>query len=120
MLWAREPETVEEINTRHVNSLFLPGVALEHGLRATMDLAEIARADAVLMVAPAQHVRTVTTALAPHLRDGQPLVNCAKGIEQASGRLIGDVIAEAAPQARRAALSGPSFAADVARGLPAA
>lgn len=119
-LWAREPETVEEINTRHVNSVYLPGVALDHGLRATASLAEIATMDAILMVAPAQHVRGVAAELRAHLRPGQPIVNCAKGIERSSGRLIGDVLAETLPETRRAVLSGPSFAADVARGLPAA
>ena len=120
VLWAREAETVEEINVRHVNSLFLPGVALDHGLAATSSLADVARCDAILMVAPAQHVRSVGREIAPHVRPGQPLVNCAKGIEQASGRLLGEVLAETVPQAKHAALSGPSFAADVARGLPAA
>lgn len=119
-LWAREPETVAEINDRHVNSVFLPGVALDHGLRATASLAEIAAQDAVLMVAPAQHVRSVAMELRGVMRPGQPLVNCAKGIERSTGRLLGDVLAETIPEARRAVLSGPSFAADVARGLPAA
>lgn len=120
VLWAREAETVDEINARHVNGMFLPGVALDHGLRATGSLAEIAAQDAVLMVAPAQHVRSVARELRPHLRAGQIVVNCAKGIERSSGRLVGEVMAEIVPEARRAALSGPSFAADVARGLPAA
>ena len=119
-LWAREPEIVDDITQRHVNSAFLPGVGLDHKLRATGDLAEVARADAVLMVAPAQHVRSVTAEIGRHMRPGQPLVVCAKGIEQASGKLMGDVVAEAAPHLTRAVLSGPSFAADVARGLPAA
>ncbi len=120
VLWAREPETVEEINERHVNSLFLPGVALDHGLRATAELGEIAARDAILMVAPAQHVRGVARQLKTLMRPGQPIVNCAKGIEQSSGRLLGEILAEVLPDARRAVLSGPSFAADVARGLPAA
>ena len=72
------------------------------------------------MVAPAQHVRAVSEQLKPHLRSGQPIVLCAKGIEQTSGRLMGDVLGEILPEAPRAVLSGPSFAADVARGLPTA
>lgn len=120
VLWALEAETADEINTRHVNGVFLPGVALDHGLRATTALADVAVQDAVLMVAPAQHVRIIANRIAPLMRPGTPLVNCAKGIEQATGKLLGDVLAEAVPDARRAALSGPSFAADVARGLPAA
>jgi glycerol-3-phosphate dehydrogenase (NAD(P)+) len=120
LLWARETDVADDINTRHVNATFLPGVALDDALRATTDLTEIAHADAILMVAPAQHVRTVATTLKPHLKSGQPVVNCAKGIERATGKLMGQVLAESLPDALLAALSGPSFAADVARGLPTA
>ena len=120
LLWAREPETVEAINERHVNGLFLPGIALDPGLCATPRLADVASRDVLLMVAPAQHMRTVARELAPHLRPGQVLVDCAKGIEQASGKLMGEVLAEEAPAATLGVLSGPSFAADVARGLPTA
>jgi glycerol-3-phosphate dehydrogenase (NAD(P)+) len=95
-------------------------VPLSPQLKATTALADIAEADAVLMVAPAQHVRRVAGALAASLPEDRPVVVCAKGIEQATGKLMGDVIAEALPQATLAVLSGPSFAADVARGLPAA
>jgi glycerol-3-phosphate dehydrogenase (NAD(P)+) len=120
LLWARETDVADDINTRHVNATFLPGVALDDALSATTDLTEIAHADAILMVAPAQHVRTVATTLKPHLKSGQPVVNCAKGIERTTGKLMGQVLAESLPDALLAALSGPSFAADVARGLPTA
>ncbi len=119
-LWVREAEVAAEINTAHANSAFLPGAALDARLAATTDLAAAAGCDAVLMVAPAQHVRTVAAALAPDLAAGKPVVLCAKGLEQASGKLLGEVLAETVPQATLAVLSGPSFAADVARGLPAA
>ena len=120
MLWARESETVADINDRHVNRTFLPGVALDEKLRATQSLAACASADAILLVCPAQHVRAVTKDLAPHVRPGQPLVICAKGIEQSTGLMLGAVAAATVPDMTLAALSGPSFAADVARGLPAA
>jgi glycerol-3-phosphate dehydrogenase (NAD(P)+) len=120
VLWAREQETADDINLRHVNRTFLPGVPLDPGLRATTRLADVAACDAVLMVAPAQHVLAVTRELAGHLAPGKPLVLCAKGIERATGRLMSGVAREAAPDATPAVLSGPSFAADVARGLPAA
>ena len=120
LIWAREPEVVAEIETSHANTAFLPGVALDPGLRATGRLADVAGCDAVLMVAPAQHVRAVAAELAPHLTTGKPVVICAKGLEQATGKLLGEVMAEAVPQAALAVLSGPSFAADVARGLPTA
>ena len=119
-LWAREAEVADEINARHANSAFLPGVTLDPGLRATTELADIAALDVVLMVAPAQHVRATAGALARHLPAGKPIVLCAKGLEQATGKLLGQVLAETIPHATQAVLSGPSFAADVARGLPAA
>lgn len=120
VLWAHETDTVADINERHVNRAFLPGVSLDPRLKATTDLAALGAADAVLMVAPAQHVRRVCQQLAAHFKADRPLVMCAKGIEQATGKLMGEVVAEALPQATLAVLSGPSFAADVSRGLPAA
>jgi glycerol-3-phosphate dehydrogenase (NAD(P)+) len=120
VLWAREPEVVEEINKQHANALFLPGIPLHPALRATSDLAEMAGRSIVMMVAPAQHVRAMASALARHLAAATPVVVCAKGIEQASGKLLGEVLAEALPAAMLAVLSGPSFASDVALGLPAA
>ena len=120
LVWAREPDVVEEFNAKHTNSAFLPGVSLDPTIRATGTLAEVASRDAILMVAPAQHVRAVSQGLKSHLHAGQPIVLCAKGIEQASGKLMGDVIEDVLPDVTRAVLSGPSFAADVARGLPTA
>jgi glycerol-3-phosphate dehydrogenase (NAD(P)+) len=120
LLWAREPDVVESINQRHVNAAFLAGVALDPGLEATGDLSRMAICDAILMVAPAQHVRAVATELAAQVPPGKPIVICAKGLEQATGKLLGAVLDETVPQAQQAALSGPSFAAEVARGLPAA
>ncbi len=120
ILCAREPEVVDEINREHRNSAFLPGVMLEAGLTASTDMAHAARADAILMVAPAQHVRSATAELVRHIRPHTPVVICAKGLEQSTGKLMGTVLDEAGPGLRQAVLSGPSFAADVARGLPAA
>ena len=119
-LWVREAEVAAEINASHANSAFLPGVTLDPGLEATTELGDVAAQDVVLMVAPAQHVRSVAGALAPHLPAGKPVVLCAKGLEQATGKLLGQVLTETIPHATQAVLSGPSFAADVARGLPAA
>jgi glycerol-3-phosphate dehydrogenase (NAD(P)+) len=120
LLWAREPDVVEEINDRHTNTPFLPGIPLDPALRATGNLAEIAGQSDVLMVAPAQHVRAVASSLARHLPAATPVVVCAKGVEQATGKLMAEVLAETLPAATPAVLSGPSFASDVARGLPAA
>jgi glycerol-3-phosphate dehydrogenase (NAD(P)+) len=120
VLWAREAEVVEAIDARHENPLFLPGMALDPAIVATADLATAARADAVLLVVPAQYLRSVAAALAPLLAPGTPLVLCAKGIEAGSGALMSEVAAAALPEARLAVLSGPTFAAEVARGLPTA
>lgn len=119
-LWAIEPETVADINNDHENKTFLPGVKLDAEIRATNDLTDLGDCDAILMVAPTQHSRTVVTNLAPSLKAGTPIVLCSKGIEQGTGKLLSAIIAEVAPQMRVAVLSGPSFAADVARGLPTA
>ena len=120
LLWAREPEVVADINVQHRNSLFLPDVPLDAGLKATADLSEIAHCPTLLLVCPAQHVRSTALALAGKIRTGTTIVICAKGLEQATGKLLGSVLAEELPEASPAVLSGPSFAADVARGLPTA
>lgn len=120
VLWAREPEVVAAVNADHENRLFLPGVPLEPSIRATGDLADLADRDLILAVAPAQHLRSTLTALAPHVREGLPIVLCSKGVEQGSLKLMTEVLAETIPQAAPAVLSGPSFAGEVARGLPTA
>jgi glycerol-3-phosphate dehydrogenase (NAD(P)+) len=119
-IWAREPEVVESINSRAENALFLPGIKLNTALRATDALAEAARAELILAVPPAQHMRAVLRAIRPHLAPGVPLVLCAKGVERGSLALMTDVLAEEMPEVAPAVLSGPGFAKDVARGLPTA
>ncbi|UTP39571.1 NAD(P)-dependent glycerol-3-phosphate dehydrogenase [Phenylobacterium sp. LH3H17] len=119
-LWAREPEVVAGINGIHENPIFLPGVALDPAVRATANLADLAQADLILNVTPAQHLRGSLAAFAPHARDGIPMLLCAKGVEQASLKLMTEVLAETLPGAAPAVLSGPSFAGEVARGLPTA
>ena len=119
-LQAREPEVVESINRRRENEMFLPGVALDEAVRATGDLADLAGCDIVLAVAPAQHLRGALTAFSPHARAATPILLCAKGVEQGSLKLMTQVLAETVPQARPAVLSGPSFAGEVAMGLPTA
>lgn len=117
---AREAEVVESINARHENEAFLPGVKLEPGVVAVADLSDLADRDFILAVPPAQHMRSVLADFAPHVADGTPVVLCSKGIERGSLKLMTDVLVETIPQARTAVLSGPSFAADVVRGLPTA
>lgn len=120
VLWAREPEVVDAVNTGHANPQFLPGIPLDPALRATGDLAEVAASDAVLLVSPAQHLRAACRSLAPHWRSGVPAVICAKGIELSTCALMQDAVAAELPAAPVAVLSGPTFAAEVARGLPTA
>ncbi|MEO5587223.1 MAG: NAD(P)H-dependent glycerol-3-phosphate dehydrogenase [Novosphingobium sp.] len=117
LVWARESELVEEINARHTNSLFLPGATLNAAIRATGDLGDLAALDALLLVAPAQHLARVLAGLPGYAGD---IVLCAKGIEAATGRLMTEVAAQAAPAAKLAVLSGPTFAHEVAAGLPTA
>ncbi|MGH6866673.1 MAG: NAD(P)H-dependent glycerol-3-phosphate dehydrogenase [Methyloceanibacter sp.] len=120
ILWANEAETIAEINDSHRNALYLPGVPLDPAIEATARFNEVANCDMLLMVTPAQHLRAIAGELAPYVRPGQPLVICAKGIEQGTGKLMSQIAAEVLPEAEVAVLSGPSFAADIARGLPAA
>jgi glycerol-3-phosphate dehydrogenase (NAD(P)+) len=120
ILWAREVEAVGAINEAHENRLFLPGVQLDPAIRATEDLADLAGRDVIFAVAPAQHLRGVLQHFAQHFTAGTPVVLCAKGIEQGSLKLMAEVLAETLPGAAPAVLSGPSFAAEVARGLPTA
>lgn len=120
LIWAHEAETVEAINQAHENRLFLPGIGLDPAIRATGELSELADCDALLMVTPAQHMRAIAARLASVLPEGLPIVICAKGIEQQSGKLLSEVITETLPQAAPAVLSGPSFASEVAQGQPCA
>jgi glycerol-3-phosphate dehydrogenase (NAD(P)+) len=120
LIWAYEPETIAEINQTHRNTLYLPGVVLDPAIEATARLNEVAACDLLLMVTPAQELRAIAGELEPYLRPDQPLIVCAKGIEQSTGQLLSEVVAEALPQAAVGVLSGPSFAAEIARGLPAA
>ncbi|RYY47510.1 MAG: NAD(P)-dependent glycerol-3-phosphate dehydrogenase [Sphingomonadales bacterium] len=116
-LWAREGEVVESINISHENSLFLAGIALSDAIRATADPGELASMDALLVVSPAQHVRAVLSSMQI---GNTPLVLCAKGIEAGTRLLVGEVAHQVAPDAPIAVLSGPTFAHEVAKGLPTA
>nr|WP_321440148.1 NAD(P)H-dependent glycerol-3-phosphate dehydrogenase [uncultured Hyphomonas sp.] len=120
LVWCREPEVAEAINSGHENTVFLPGVALKPALKATSDLSDLAGMDAVFAVAPAQHTRATLKALKGTLKPGTPVVLCSKGIELASGEFMTQVLKDELPDAVPAVMSGPSFAIDVARGLPTA
>jgi glycerol-3-phosphate dehydrogenase (NAD(P)+) len=120
-MWALEPEVADEITTRHLNSVYLPDIALPETLRATSDVgAAVAGADVVILVPPSSHLRSVAKQVGPTLGTETLVVVATKGIEEGSLTLMSEVIAETIPGLgeRLAFLSGPSFAKEVARGLP--
>jgi glycerol-3-phosphate dehydrogenase (NAD(P)+) len=121
VMWARDRDVVAAINERHENPFFLPGMVLDPGIAATADMeAAIAGAEAALLVVPAQFLRGVTEMLGRYLQRGIPVLHCAKGIETGSLKTMSEVASEMIPDAPAAVLSGPTFAAEVARDLPAA
>jgi glycerol-3-phosphate dehydrogenase (NAD(P)+) len=119
-LWVREAEAAEQINSVHENTVFLPGIPLDPAITATSDLGDLAGCEMILLVVPSQFVRSTCKAARPHLRPGIPIIVCAKGIEEGTGALMGEVVAEELPDNPTAVLSGPTFAAEVARDLPTA
>jgi glycerol-3-phosphate dehydrogenase (NAD(P)+) len=117
LLWAIEDDVIAAINRIHQNPIYLPGLKLDSAIRATGNFSELAACDAWLVVTPAQHMRMVLE----HAPDcDKPLVLCAKGIEEKSGQLLHKVAKDACPRASVAVLSGPTFAHEVAKGLPTA
>ena len=120
LLWAREPEVLVDIAASRENHRFLSGIRLSDPIDPIADLHRVAEAEAILLVAPAQHVRAIASALNSVVRQGVPVVLCAKGIELGTGKLMTEIIRETLPGASPAILSGPSFARDVAQGLPTA
>src|ERR1700716_3130622 len=119
VLYARSSEHAAQIAATRVNPK-LSGVSLEAGVKVTGDIVLAAAADIILVATPAQNLRQEIGALAPHLAKATPVIACAKGIERGTRKFMTEVIAEAAIDAIPAILSGPSFAEDVARGLPTA
>ena len=119
-LWGRGAAAMAEMAARRQNTRYLPGVALAPGVAPTADAAALRSADTVLAVVPTQELRAALTSLTPYIRDDAALVVCAKGIERATGAFVCDIARDILPRNPIAILSGPSFAADVARGLPTA
>jgi glycerol-3-phosphate dehydrogenase (NAD(P)+) len=116
VLWALEPEVRDAINGVHENPLYLPNIPLSPSIRATGAMADLGACDLLLVVSPAQHLRSVV-AQAPA---GVPLVLCSKGIEADTSLLMSQVAQQAQPTSPIAVLSGPTFAHEVAKGLPTA
>ena len=120
LLWARDPALAAELSETRKNTAYLPGQRLGPGIEVTADMAQVGTSDLLLLVVPAQYLRTICRRLGPQLSKAMPLVSCAKGIEQESGALMTEVITEELPENPVAVLSGPTFAAEVAKGLPSA
>lgn len=119
-LWARDNAHVAEMRATGVNARHLPGVPLQSNVNPVAEFAEAEGAELVLAVVPAQALREVLETFAPHVADDVPIVVCAKGIEHATGMFLSQVVTAIMPENPPAILSGPSFAADVAQGLPTA
>jgi glycerol-3-phosphate dehydrogenase (NAD(P)+) len=118
-LWAYERETVDEINHEHTNHIYLPGVALNRAIRATAKARDVAAADMIIMAVPSQFFRGVADEFTGLVGD-KPIIIGTKGFEEETGNLMSDIVGEALPGAVPGVLAGPSFASEIARGLPAA
>ncbi|MSO71381.1 MAG: NAD(P)-dependent glycerol-3-phosphate dehydrogenase [Alphaproteobacteria bacterium] len=119
-LLARDAAAAAAIAQAGENRAYLPGIRIDKAIRVTGDAAVLAAAEIVILATPAQSVRAAAAALAPRIQPRTPVVLATKGIEQATGLLAGEVLAESLPQARVAMLSGPSFAHEIGQGLPTA
>ncbi len=120
LIWAREPEVIEAINTNHENTPFLPDIPLAHNLQATNSLDEITKQDILLLVTPAQYLRPMLENIKNKITPETILVICSKGIEIGTGLLMSEVVEQTLPDAPFAILTGPTFASEIARGLPGA
>src|SRR4029434_3210235 len=117
LLWALEDDVVTAVNEVHENPVYLQGVRLDPAIRATSNFSDLAEADAWLVVTPAQHMRAV---LKRSPCPNMPLILCSKGIAESVGLLLHEVAHEVCPSSPVAVLSGPTFAHEVAAGLPTA
>ncbi|MBM3573660.1 MAG: hypothetical protein FJX52_15070, partial [Alphaproteobacteria bacterium] len=115
-LWTRRPELAGQIAAARENQIYLPGVVLDPGVAISADpQAVAAKADAALLAVPAQFLRAVAEIFAPYLGANVPVILCSKGIERDSLALMSEVVAAVMPGRPVAILSGPTFAAEVAR-----
>ena len=117
-IWAREAEVIESINTQHENTMFLNGVSLDKKITAVASISDVCDCDVILVVTPAQAVRSTLVSIRRDALTDKPVVLCSKGFEIDTGALLSQIAMEEIPQAKVAVLTGPSFASDVARGLP--
>ncbi|MEX0590989.1 MAG: 2-dehydropantoate 2-reductase N-terminal domain-containing protein, partial [Xanthobacteraceae bacterium] len=119
-LYDLDRAVVDEMAKKGTNATRLPGVRIMPDITPTASLSDAANAEVLLFVVPTQALRALAVELASFVREAVPVIACAKGIEQGTGKFVSQILAESIPSCRPAVLSGPSFAADVARGLPTA
>jgi glycerol-3-phosphate dehydrogenase (NAD(P)+) len=119
IMWAREEEVVHSINNAHENTLYLKNIRLNEMIKATTNHKDLSDCDVILVSTPAQHIRTTVKDMQDVLVS-KPFVLCSKGIEVESGELLTDVVKEIIPKAKVGILSGPTFASEIAAGLPCA
>lgn len=121
VLWARDPALVADMQARRANAVYLPDVMLPERLRLTADLGDALRDTGLIVAAiPSHGTRAVLRQAAPHVRQGSILVSATKGLEQDTLYRVSEIIAQELPSVRVGVLSGPSFAAELARELPTA
>ena len=120
LIWALEEDVVTSINASCENTLYLPDVPLDPALVATSDMADLSDREVILMVAPAQHLRSVAIKLGEHLPAGVPVLICSKGIEVSTGKLMSTVLGETMPDNPVGILGGPTFAAETSRNMVSA
>ena len=119
-LWSRNEDVIWSVNFHRQNDTYLPGITLHDNITITGDIMQAAAADILLIVTPAQHLRTTLQQIKDKAPKGKPVILCCKGIEMASGKLLSVVADEEIPGAEIAMLTGPTFAGEVGRGLPSA
>lgn len=120
ILWARETEVAKAINNIQENNVFLPNFKLDSKIRATNEISDAASSEILFLVTPTQHLRTMCLEILPLLKKEKIVVICAKGIEQKTGKLPSEIIDEVLTDIEVAVLSGPTFAIEVAKGVPTA
>ncbi len=120
VIWAREEDVVSSINGQNENVAFLPGIKLHKNVTATGSLTEALKADAFLIVTPAQYVRSTLAAMKANLDSTKPVIICAKGVEIDTGVLMSSIAADVIPESPIGILTGPTFAVEIAKGLPSA
>lgn len=120
LIWARESDVVSDINENSQNARFLPGIDLHENIKATESLADSVDCDIILLVTPAQFVRSTLKALSSNLTPGKPVIICSKGLEIETGGLLSQVAKEELDDTPIGVMSGPTFAIEVAKGFPAA